>query len=82
MGKRPKEMSLDRIDNSGDYCKSNCKYSTRKEQQNNTRYNHLLTYQGKTQTMIQWSEELDIKYEIFSNRLRRGWSVEKLLTIK
>lgn len=38
MGKRPSnKYSIDRIDNNGDYCKENCKWSTAKEQQNNTR---------------------------------------------
>ena len=35
MGKRPEGMSIDRIDNNGNYCKSNCKWSTPKEQNNN-----------------------------------------------
>lgn len=32
MGERPEGMSLDRIDNDGNYTKSNCKWSTQKEQ--------------------------------------------------
>ena len=79
MGERPEGKTLDRIKNNEGYCKSNCKWSTQKEQMNNTRYNRLLTYNGKTQNMKQWSEELGIKYEIVQARLRSGLSIEKTL---
>jgi len=37
MGERPEHKSLDRINNEGNYEKQNCKWSTRTEQNNNTR---------------------------------------------
>lgn len=41
-----KGLTLDRIDVNGDYCKENCRWVTRAEQNRNTRYN--LKYNGET----------------------------------
>lgn len=79
MGDRPKDKSLDRIDNNKGYCKDNCKWSTNKEQSNNTRINHYLTYKNKTQTTQQWSEELGIKLCTLQARVNRNWSAERAL---
>ena len=78
MGERPENKSLDRIDNNKGYSKENCKWSTQKEQMNNTRRNHLLTYKGKTQNIKQWSEEVEINYSTLCSRISQfEWSISK-----
>lgn len=73
-------LTLDRRNNNGSYSPENCHWATAKEQQNNTRFNHLLTYNGRTLTIAQWSEETEIPYATLLTRIKRGWSVERSLT--
>ena len=78
MGSRPStKYSLDRIDNDGDYCFENCRWATKAEQQNNTRYNRLITIDDVTLTIAQWSEKMGYGKTIIPRRLYRGWSEYK-----
>lgn len=76
-------LTIDRIDNNKGYSPLNCRWITLKKQSRNKRNNHLVTYQGKTQPLIMWCEELGLSYSIVNDRINKlQWPVEKAFEIK
>jgi len=67
MGDRPPGMTLDRIDNNGDYTPDNCRWATAKEQNRNRRDNRLI--EGKP--MTEWCEENDLNRNTVAHRLHQ-----------
>lgn len=80
MGERPVEKTLDRIDVNRDYCPENCQWATRIQQANNKRENIVISYDGKTLTLKQWSRELGMNYWTLHARYKRGWNLTDIIT--
>lgn len=81
MGENPKGFCLERIDNDGDYCPGNCKWVSPKEQARNRETSVDITYQGRTQCVSAWEEELGFKHGTLWMRLYTyNWPIEKAMT--
>lgn len=78
MGERPRGLTIERIDSTKNYEPGNCRWATYGEQANNKSNNRLVTYKGKTLTAAQWARELGLRPKTVQQRLRRGWSMERI----
>lgn len=76
-------LTIERKDTNGNYEPSNCVWADRKTQNNNTRANHYITYNGETHTMAQWAEIKGIKLQTLAARINiYGWTIERALNEK
>lgn len=75
-------LELDRINNDGNYCKENCRWTTRKVNVNNRRsgtgsgYCKYITHNGKTQNLSDWAKEYGISREGMRQRHNLHGTVE------
>lgn len=80
MGDRPAGMTIERIDNNGNYEPGNCRWASKPEQSVNKRTNVFIERDGQTKTLSQWCNELGINYWTAHARIRRGASPLEAIT--
>lgn len=75
-------ISIDRKNNNGNYNKKNCHWVTMTVQANNKRNNRLITIDGETKTIRQWSEEKNIPFERIRKRIyEQKWDDKKAVLL-
>lgn len=80
MGDPPHMMTLDRIDNDGNYDPTNCRWASKHTQSRNKRTNRNITIDDKTMCLKDWCKYYSIEIATVYARLKRGWNIEEALT--
>lgn len=82
MGEPPSpKHTLERKDNSKGYSKENCIWALQEVQNKNKGDTIMVELNGKTQCLSDWCRELGLNRSTIGNRIAKGMSPERALTL-
>ena len=56
-------LTIESLDNNGNYCPENCTWITKQNQMRNTRRNHYIKYNDEELTLTEWARKFDMNVE-------------------
>jgi hypothetical protein len=73
------ELTIDRINNNGNYEPSNCRWISMFVQNNNSRHTKLIQCDGEVHSVSEWARIKNISRSTITKRIKLGWDIYKAL---
>lgn len=73
-------LTIDRVNNNGDYSPENCRWVSIAENNQNRRSTRFYTIDGETKNLQQWCETYSVSRSMVNKRLQMGWDIKSALT--